>query len=78
MFLLFSKIKNQRQVTMRTKGRMKYVPPNILDELDSLKREENVRRDSEAFGRLVEHARVGREVKKMRDRFFMQDLFKMK
>lgn len=70
------KINKERQViTTRTKGRQKWVPATLLDEIDSLKREENLRRDNEAFGRIVEYTRVGREVKKMRDKFFMQDMF---
>lgn len=57
------------------KGRMKYVPPNILDEINNIKTEENVSKDSEAFRRLVDYSRVGREVKKMRDRLFLKDIF---
>ena len=68
----------RRNKKIRKAGRMKYVPSNLIDELQSIKEEKGIVRDSEGFSHAVRYCQVGREVEKMRDRFFLQDIFKKK
>ncbi len=49
---------------MRRKGRHKWVPFIALAELDMIKKEDNLFKDSQAFQQMVDYARIGREVKK--------------
>jgi hypothetical protein len=46
------------------KGRHKYVPVNVLQELENVKASDGIHGDSEAFKRIVDYCRIGREVKK--------------
>lgn len=50
---------------MVKRGRLKYVPRNVLDEIEILKSEEKTSKDVVAFNKMVEHARVGRELEKV-------------
>lgn len=50
---------------MAKKGRMRYVPPVVIDEIEDIKREDEIEKGSEAFHKMVKYARVGREVKRM-------------
>lgn len=61
-----------------TKGRMKYVPPKMLQELDNVKSTFNIQKDSEAFDKIAEFAPMGVEIEKMRERFFLVDILKKK
>lgn len=47
------------------KGRMKYCPPSVIDEIEDIKREDELFGDSEAFRKMVKYARVGREAQRM-------------
>lgn len=42
-------------------GRMTYVPRIVLDEIDSIKKSENIEIGSEAFRKLIGYARIGKE-----------------
>lgn len=44
------------------KGRMCYVPPCVFEELKCIKRNESIDKNTVAFGRLVDYARLGRGV----------------
>jgi hypothetical protein len=46
---------------MAKKGRMTYVPKIVLEEIDTIKRNENIEIGSEAFRKLVGYARIGKE-----------------
>ena len=50
---------------MIPKGRIKYVPPVVLEEVDSIKKYLNIQRDSEAFKELTNYARIGREMERI-------------
>lgn len=60
---------------MRSRGRHRWVPPNILEEINEVKREEKLQHDVDAFRKVGEYSKIGREFKKMRDRFIMYDVF---
>ena len=47
------------------KGKKLYVPPVLIDEIEDIKREESLVGNSEAMRKVVEHARVGREVERI-------------
>ena len=47
------------------KGRIVYVPSILVNEVDDIRREENIIKKSIAMRKLVEHARVGREVQRL-------------
>jgi len=47
------------------KGKVVYIPPVVIDELEDIKREDEIHTGSEAFKKMVKYARVGREVKRM-------------
>lgn len=47
------------------KGRMGYLPPAILVELDDIMRENRLENKSQAFKELVKYARVGREAERI-------------
>jgi len=51
---------------MRQKGRPMWVPPVVIDELEDVKREDGLESSAEAFKHLVKHARIGREVNRMK------------
>jgi hypothetical protein len=48
-----------------TRGRMKYFPPVLIDELNDLKMEEKITIDHEAINKLVKYARIGREANRI-------------
>lgn len=47
------------------KGRMKYIPAVIIDELEDLKLEKGLASDSEAFGEIANYSQVGRETERL-------------
>ena len=59
---------------MAKRGTMRYVPPNVLGELDNIKKTNGIKKDSHAFGKMVEFSRVGREFETMRNKFFLRDV----
>ena len=46
-------------------GKKKYVPQIVIDEMDSLKDEQNILRDSEALKKMAEYSKRGRNIEKM-------------
>jgi len=46
------------------KGKMVYVPEEVLNELKNIKTEEQIKRNAEAFNRMVNNSRLGRQKKK--------------
>lgn len=44
---------------------MKWIPANVLSELDNIKTEEGILKDSRAFSKMVEHCKVGRQMDKI-------------
>ena len=61
---------------MNGKGRVKYVPPKVLAELNNIKSTYNIESDARAFEKLAEFAPIGMEIEKMREKFVLADLFK--
>lgn len=49
-----------------TRGRMKYVPPVILEELENIKADHGLDVEVEAFKKMAQYARVGREVERVK------------
>lgn len=50
---------------MSQRGRMKWMPAVVIDEIEDIKREDDVHADAEAMRKLVGYARVGRESKRL-------------
>jgi len=50
---------------MLKKGKVRYIPPSVWDEVEDIKREENLVFNSEALRSLVKHARIGREMERI-------------
>lgn len=50
---------------MKKKGRMIYVTPPMLEEVNSIMQECNIQKRCKAQEKLVEYARVGREAEKI-------------
>lgn len=50
---------------MAKRGRMKWMPAVVIDELEDIKREDDLIADAEACRKLVKYARVGREAQRM-------------
>lgn len=46
-------------------GRMVYAPKGLLDELESIRRDTNIKVKSDAFMEMAKYSRVGRTVEKM-------------
>lgn len=44
------------------KGRMMYVPPIVIDEVEDIIREDGVNNNSDAFKMMTRYARTGRDV----------------
>jgi hypothetical protein len=47
---------------MNRRGELKYIPKELLEELDNIKINFNVPKDSNAFRKMVEFSEVGREL----------------
>lgn len=47
------------------KGRMQYIPPVILVELNDIMRENRLENKSQAFKEMAKYTRVGRELERM-------------
>jgi len=50
---------------MSKKGKVRYVPPSVWDEVEDIKREENLVFNSEALRSMVKHSRLGREMERI-------------
>lgn len=48
------------------KGKMQYIPPVILTELDDIMRENRLENKSQAFKEMAKYTRVGRELERMK------------
>ena len=48
-----------------SRGRTKYCPRIVIDEIESIKRSEGIKQDTFAMRKMVEHSRIGREVEKI-------------
>lgn len=48
------------------KGRMKYIPAVVIDELRDLKLEKGLKSDSEAFREIANYSQIGREVERIK------------
>lgn len=46
------------------KGKHKYVPPNVLQELENIKQADGLYSDADCFRRMTEYSIIGRAVKK--------------
>jgi len=47
------------------RGRMVYAPPEIINELEDLKAEEQIKSNARAFIKAVDYIKVGREVNRI-------------
>lgn len=56
-------------------GRIKYVPRIVIEDLEQMKQEFHVG-DSQAFKKMGEYAKVGREVEKMKNVWTFQAIKK--
>lgn len=57
---------------MKGKGIYGYVPRNVIEELKKIEREEKIegiRKRHKAFDKMLEHAQVGKEMEKLRNKF---------
>ena len=52
-------------MTKKQTGRMIYLPQVVLDEMVDIKREDNIFSNSEAFKKMIQYARVGREANRI-------------
>lgn len=48
------------------RGRMVYVPPVIIEELESIKEDHSLIKNTEAYRKMVKYSRLGREFEKIR------------
>ena len=49
----------------KVKGRHKWCPAFVIDELQDIKREDGMKNDPDAFKSMVKYARVGREAQRL-------------
>lgn len=63
---------------MNGKGKIRYVPPKFLKELDNVKSVFEIESDARAFEKIAEFVPIGMELEKMREKFVLADLFKKK
>ena len=52
-------------MVMNKKGRMMYVPPVVIEEVEDIKREDCLEQNSDAMKLMTKYARTGREVFRM-------------
>ena len=50
---------------MTKRGRMVYIPPNLLDEAEDIMREKGLNKRTDAFKDLTKYAKVGREAERI-------------
>ncbi len=56
-------------------GGRKYVPHDILKELENIKMQDDIPKDSNAFREMAKYSKVGREVKTMSERLVLADIW---
>lgn len=49
----------------KPKGKHRWCPGSVIDELEDIKREDGLNKDNDAFNRMVKYTRVGRETKRL-------------
>jgi len=47
------------------KGRHKWCPGSVIDEIEDIKKEEGLHRDADALNKMVKYSQVGREAKRL-------------
>jgi hypothetical protein len=47
---------------MAIKGRLKYIPGDTIEEWESIKRNLNISEDAEAFRKMADFSRIGRQL----------------
>jgi hypothetical protein len=52
---------------MGKRGKMKYVPVMVIDEVEDIMREESIVSNSEGFRRMVKHSQIGRELERIKN-----------
>jgi len=52
---------------MPIKGRMKYLPSMVMEEIEQIKRENRIFKDNYAMIEMVKYARVGRELERIKN-----------
>ena len=52
---------------MPIKGRMKYLPSMVMEEIEQIKRENRIFKDNYAMREMVKYARVGRELERIKN-----------
>lgn len=63
---------------MVERGKVIYVPPMVIKEMEIIKIEEGLFGNSEAMRKMVNYSKIGRETKKIRDKFLLVDLMEPK
>lgn len=53
------------------KGRIVYVPPVVMDEVESIKADHDVESNAEAMRKMVKYSQVGREIERIRNLDFL-------
>lgn len=48
-----------------TRGKMKYIPACLVEELHDIKSERRINRDAEAFEKIAQYSQVGREAERL-------------
>ena len=48
------------------KGRLTYVPPSVFDELNNIRMEDRLPKQSKAFKKMVEYSQIGWEARKIK------------
>jgi predicted ribonuclease YlaK len=49
------------------KGKIVYVPKIVIEELDCIRKEDDISRNSEAFEKMVKNSRIGRVTRRNED-----------
>jgi hypothetical protein len=50
---------------MGTKGRIIYVPPSVIEELDCIQRRKKLKRKADALKEMVKYSKAGREIERV-------------
>lgn len=51
---------------MKKKGKMVYVPPSVMEEVDKIKKESDLVIGTEAFRKMAKYSQLGREMEKIK------------
>lgn len=50
---------------VKKKGRHKWCPASVIDEIEDIKQEEGLRKDADALHKMVKYSQVGREARRL-------------